>query len=140
MRQPQDFTVSEYLALDRASERKFEYIDGALRLLAGGSGNHSLVALNLAATLRELLRSQTCRMFNSDMRVKLSVSGMSTQTSRSPVTHASNSTMILSTLRWLSSRCCSLQRSSTTKRRSCATTRQWKAFRRSFWCIHACSS
>ncbi len=72
MRQLQDFTVSEYLALDRASERKFEYIDGALRLLAGGSGNHSLVALNLAAMLRELLRSQVCRVFNSDMRVKLS--------------------------------------------------------------------
>ena len=72
MYQLQDLTVREYLALDRASERKFEYIDGALRLLTGGTGNHSLIAMNLGEVLRRLLKGQTCRVFNSDMRVKLS--------------------------------------------------------------------
>lgn len=34
------FTVQEYLTLDQASDRRFEYIDGDIVLMAGASREH----------------------------------------------------------------------------------------------------
>lgn len=68
-------TVEEYLELDRKSEHiRYEYIDGQLRMLAGGSLNHSMISLNIAVALRGQLRGRSCRVYNSDARVNLSKS------------------------------------------------------------------
>ena len=40
-------SVEEYLAIDNASDVRFEYIQGQIRMLAGGSRNHALIAHNL---------------------------------------------------------------------------------------------
>jgi hypothetical protein len=37
-------SVEEYLAIDNASEVRFEYVHGQLRMLAGGSRNYALIA------------------------------------------------------------------------------------------------
>jgi Uma2 family endonuclease len=66
-------TVEEYLELDRKSEKiRYEYIDGQLRMLAGGSLNHSMISLNIAVALRSQLHGRSCRVYNSDARVNLS--------------------------------------------------------------------
>lgn len=66
-------TVEEYLAYDRASEIRHEYDDGDVTALAGGSTAHSTLAVALAYYLREQLgTSGPCRVYNSDMRIKLS--------------------------------------------------------------------
>jgi len=66
-------SVEEYLALDRNStETRYEYIDGHVTMMAGGTLDHATISLNMASTLRGLLRGSSCRVFPSDARVRLS--------------------------------------------------------------------
>lgn len=66
-------SVEEYLQRDRDSlEIRYEYIDGYVRMLAGGTLNHATISLNVARVLHGLLRGSSCRVFNSDARVRLS--------------------------------------------------------------------
>lgn len=66
----QYMSVEEYLAYDRASEVKHEYIDGYLVALAGGTTTHSDIAVTMTVLLREHLgRKGPCRVYGSDMRV-----------------------------------------------------------------------
>jgi Uma2 family endonuclease len=66
-------SVEEYLELDLNNhEICYEYIDGQLRLLAGGSLNHSMIAANLIYTLRGLLQGKHCHVFTSDAHVQVS--------------------------------------------------------------------
>jgi Uma2 family endonuclease len=73
--QRQWMSVEEYLKLDRtASDVRYEYIDGYVRAMSGGSAAHSLLAINMIRLLDEQLQSGPCRVFNSDMRVQVSES------------------------------------------------------------------
>lgn len=66
-------SVADYLQLDRSSlEARYEYIDGYVTMLAGGSANHALIGVNVVSILRGLLRSTPCRVYNSDLRVRVS--------------------------------------------------------------------
>lgn len=53
------------------SQLKHEYIDGDVRAMAGASDKHELVAGNLFAALLQHLRGKGCRVFKSDMKVRL---------------------------------------------------------------------
>ncbi|HLH60313.1 MAG TPA: Uma2 family endonuclease [Ktedonobacteraceae bacterium] len=64
-------SVEEYLAIDNSSDVRFEYIDGQIRMLAGGSRNHSLIAHNLHGLLHSHLRGTPCMTYTSDMRVQV---------------------------------------------------------------------
>jgi Uma2 family endonuclease len=66
-------TVEEYLHLDHTSlERRYEYIDGQLTLLAGGTADHATISANIISVLRGLLRGSPCRVLTSDAKVRLS--------------------------------------------------------------------
>ena len=66
-------TVEEYLELDRNSpDVRYEYIDGQVRMMSGGTADHATIAGNIFSALRASLRSTSCRVYNSDMRVKVS--------------------------------------------------------------------
>ncbi len=70
--QPSTLRVEEYLQFDRSSaEVRYEYIDGQMTLLAGGTLNHATISLNVASLLRNFLRGHPCRVFSSDARVQL---------------------------------------------------------------------
>ena len=46
-------SLEDFLALDRESlDQKYEYINGHMYALAGGSTNHSIIAANVALHLR----------------------------------------------------------------------------------------
>lgn len=64
-------TAEEYLAMDLACEGKLEYLNGVVVAMAGASPRHNLIALNLGASLRGLLRG-CCTVFLSDQRVRIS--------------------------------------------------------------------
>ncbi len=64
-------SVEEYLAIDNASDVRFEYAHGQLRMLAGGSRNHALIAHNLHGLLHDQLRGTPCVAYTSDMRVQV---------------------------------------------------------------------
>ncbi|MDQ2714957.1 MAG: Uma2 family endonuclease [Chloroflexota bacterium] len=66
-------SVEDYLTLDRSSfETRYEYIDGYMTMLAGGTLDHATIGANIISTLRRLLRGSSCRVFTSDARVRLS--------------------------------------------------------------------
>ncbi len=58
-----------FLAWEAAQPERHEFVDGVPRLMTGGSQAHSLIGINLTATLRDALRGMPCRPGGSDLRV-----------------------------------------------------------------------
>ena len=67
------YTLDEYFALEKASERRFEYWDGEIVCMSGGSKEHGLIQSNLSILLGNRLQPP-CRPFGSDLAVKTSTS------------------------------------------------------------------
>ena len=61
----------EYLALERQAEFKSEYMDGVVYAFAGGSERHNLVVANIIITLGGQLKGRPCRVYPSDLRVRV---------------------------------------------------------------------
>jgi Uma2 family endonuclease len=65
--------VEDYLILDDNSKNvRYEYLDGEIRMLTGGSTYHSIIKTNLTGIIYGLLRKKPCRAFDSDIRLQLS--------------------------------------------------------------------
>jgi Uma2 family endonuclease len=70
--QPQRrYTLEEYFALEQASEAKYEYWQGEVYAMSGASPAHVQIQVNLITLLRSQLRGRPCRIFPSDMRLKV---------------------------------------------------------------------
>jgi Uma2 family endonuclease len=77
--QPKTFlTAEEYLAIERQAERKSEYYQGEMFLMAGASREHNLLVMNIGRELSQQLRQQPCEVYPSDMRVRVSGTGLYT--------------------------------------------------------------
>ncbi len=61
----------EYLEMELASPVKHEYIAGQIYAMTGTSDAHNFISLNLASILRNHLKGTPCRVFMSDVKVKL---------------------------------------------------------------------
>jgi Uma2 family endonuclease len=61
--------TEDFLAWVWRQERKFEQINGRLVMMAGGSRNHSAIAVNAVTSLSIALRGGRCRAYNSDFLV-----------------------------------------------------------------------
>ncbi|AUX25731.1 hypothetical protein SOCEGT47_062800 [Sorangium cellulosum] len=72
------FTFAEYLARERMSEGKHEYVNGEIFAMAGGTPEHGLIAVNVASVLRGQLVGRRCRVYNSDVRVRVQATGLAT--------------------------------------------------------------
>jgi Uma2 family endonuclease len=71
--EPVLMTVEEYLALEEDDPVNcYEYVDGYVYMMAGGSLDHSAISLNLCIILKSLLRGSSCRVYNSDIKVRVS--------------------------------------------------------------------
>jgi Uma2 family endonuclease len=65
------FTVEEYLHAEANSPTRHEYMGGYAFAMAGASEEHNIIAGNLYSLLRPHLRGSSCRVFMSDMKVKV---------------------------------------------------------------------
>ena len=65
-------TVEEYLAFDEATEDRYEYIDGEIIPVSGGTLYHGIIMANASGELRQLLKETDCRVISSDMRNRVS--------------------------------------------------------------------
>lgn len=74
----QRLTPEEYLTQERRAATRSEYVNGQIYAMTGASREHNLIAGNTFATLHAQLRSRACEVYASDMRVKLSATGMYT--------------------------------------------------------------
>lgn len=70
------FTADEYLALERNSEVRHEYLDGFVYAMAGESPEQSTTCFNLAGIIHAQLRDKPCRGFSLNMKVRTSPSGL----------------------------------------------------------------
>ncbi|MEI6778437.1 MAG: Uma2 family endonuclease [Chloroflexales bacterium] len=71
-------TEQAYLALERSGSYKHEYFDGEIFAMSGGTASHNLISGNAFASLHTQLRGTGCRVFNSDMRLKVVATGLNT--------------------------------------------------------------
>ena len=65
-------TEQEYLEGEARSEMKHEYVDGIVYARASASDPHELVSGNFFGALLNHLRGKGCRVFKSDMKVRMS--------------------------------------------------------------------
>ena len=68
--QPQPlFAPDEYLAFERDSEERHEWLDGLIYEMAGESLAHSTICINLAITIGTQLKGKPCRALSPNMKV-----------------------------------------------------------------------
>src|SRR4051812_47383548 len=66
----------EYLARERLAEHRSEFHRGEVFAMAGASWEHTLIKDNLAREAGVQLKSGLCRVLTSDMRLKVSATGL----------------------------------------------------------------
>ena len=65
--------LGEYFALvERDGEHAYEYLDGRVYMMTGGSPDHSIIGSNLNGLLQAFLRGRRCIVYTSDVYVQLS--------------------------------------------------------------------
>jgi len=64
-------TEADYLLGELASEIRHEYVDGEVFAMAGAGEAHNLIAGNIFAKLRGLVRGGPCRVYISDMKLRV---------------------------------------------------------------------
>ena len=72
------FTPQEYLELEVKADYKSQYVAGEIFAMSGAQSPHVYIGVNLIAQLHNRLRGKACRVFSSDMRVKVERSDMYT--------------------------------------------------------------
>ena len=71
------YTYPEYIALEEESSVRHEYLDGEIYAMAGGSPDHAALAAAIIALLGRQL-PPGCRVFTSDLRLRMPATGLST--------------------------------------------------------------
>jgi Uma2 family endonuclease len=64
-------TEAEYLAFERKSEIKHEFVDGEVFAMTGASEEHNLICASLIINIGTQLRGKGCEIYAADMRVKI---------------------------------------------------------------------
>ncbi|SKB11351.1 conserved hypothetical protein [Planktothrix sp. PCC 11201] len=69
---PQKMTAEEYLEWESKQELRYEYIDGEILAMTGGTLSHAKIYLNLYRALYPHLRQRGCEAYVSDVKVQAS--------------------------------------------------------------------
>jgi Uma2 family endonuclease len=72
------YTFADYLALEEASNTKHEFLEGEIYAMAGGTPEHSGLAVAATVALAGQLAGGPCRVFSSDLRVRVRATGLTT--------------------------------------------------------------
>jgi Uma2 family endonuclease len=77
--QPKPYlTPQQYLEIERAAERKSEYYNGEMFLMADASKKHGKITGNLNASLGNRLADKPCFAYSSDLRLWIAAAGLYT--------------------------------------------------------------
>lgn len=71
-------TAAEYLAFDRDSDGRHEFLDGEIHAMAGASRPHNRLTENLSVEIGGRLREGPCQTFSSGLRVLVERTGLYT--------------------------------------------------------------
>lgn len=68
-------SFADYLALEEASNTKHEFLVGEIYAMAGGTPEHAALAVAVSSSLLTQLRGSDCRVYSSDLRVRVLATG-----------------------------------------------------------------
>ena len=71
-------TPEQYLEIERAADVRSEYYNGRMYAMSGGTHPHAIVIGNLGSELGVALKKGPCVVTTSDMRVRVSKTGLYT--------------------------------------------------------------
>jgi len=74
----QTFSFEAYLDLEQVSPVKHEFLDGQVWAMAGGTPDYAAVSVNVSTLLSAGLRGRPCRVYSSDLRVRVLATGLGT--------------------------------------------------------------
>lgn len=72
------YSESAYLMLERDSEVRHEYHAGEIFAMVGASEAHNLIVTSAVFSLYGQLRARPCRIYSTDMRVRVAATGLYT--------------------------------------------------------------
>ncbi len=72
------YSLEDYFALEERGEGKHEYFRGEIFAMTGGTERHNLITGNVIGELRNQLRGKGCKVYPSDLRVKIEATGLYT--------------------------------------------------------------
>lgn len=67
------YSVEEYLALEKKTGMRYEYYNGKLRPMPGGTQRHSQIEVNLTTQLHLTIRAnkKRCKVFSNDLKIAM---------------------------------------------------------------------
>lgn len=74
----QVMTEAEYLAFERASDTKHEFLDGHVYAMSGASRVHNLICSYIAANIANQTRNHPLEVYMCQMRLKVEATGLYT--------------------------------------------------------------
>ncbi|MBN1606193.1 MAG: Uma2 family endonuclease [Polyangiaceae bacterium] len=72
------YSFDEYLELEELSTVRHEFYSGEIYAMAGGTPEHAAMAAAVTAALGRQLSSGRCRVYSSDLRVRVLATGLAT--------------------------------------------------------------
>ncbi|PRP96219.1 Uma2 family endonuclease [Enhygromyxa salina] len=76
--EPTRTTYAAYLEAEQRSEMKHEYLRGEVYAMAGGTPEHAALSMAVGAALTAALAGRPCRVFSSDLRIRVESTDLST--------------------------------------------------------------
>lgn len=71
-------TYAEYMAAEDVALEKHEFLDGQVFAMSGGTPEHAALAAACSHALSNALAGRPCRVFSSDLRVRIRATGLTT--------------------------------------------------------------
>lgn len=71
-------TYAAYLAAEEVSDTRHEYLRGEVFAMAGGTPEHAALMAAVSAELIAALRGRPCRVYSSELRVRIDATDMTT--------------------------------------------------------------
>lgn len=72
------YSFAEYLDVEEISQVRHEYYAGEIYAMAGGTPEHAAIAAAVTAALGRQLVGKPCRVYSSDLRVRIVATGLAT--------------------------------------------------------------
>lgn len=72
------YSIADFVRLEEYSNVRHEFLRGQIFAMAGGSPEHGARAASIIAALSAQLRGKPCRVYTSDVRIRVTATGLDT--------------------------------------------------------------
>ncbi len=63
------YTEAEYFEFERTAFGRWEYVNGKIRQMSGGTTDHGAISMNIGRALGNVLVPRGCRVYGSDVKI-----------------------------------------------------------------------